>query len=249
MRDSEPFPLTTGLPGEGPALRNRLLALLPREDFALLAPHLAPVELRRGQILVEADQAIETAWFLESGIGSVIAVSPEGHRVEAAVFGRDAVAPAPLVLGADRTPYQMIVKIAGHGHSISATALEAALDASPAIRRLFGRYVQTLQTQSSYTALSNAIHHVDERCARWLLMVHDRVDGDDIPITHEFLSLMLAVRRPSVTTALHVLEGKGLIRAERGWITIRNRAALEDFAGDAYGKSENEYKRLIGSMD
>ncbi len=80
-------------------------------------------------------------------------------------------------------------------------------------------------------------------------MVHDRVDGDDIAITLEFLSLMLAVRRPSVTTALHVLEGNGLIRAERGSVTIRNRAALEDFAGDAYGKSENEYKRLIGSMD
>jgi len=189
--------------------------------------------MRRGQILLEADQPMKTAWFLESGIGSVIAVSPEGNRVEAAVFGRDAVAPAPLLLGADRTPYQMIVQIAVHGHSLPAAALEAALDASPGIRRLLGRYVQTLNTHSAYTALSNAIHQVDERCARWLLMVHDCVDGVDIPITHEFLSLMLAVRRPSVTTALHVLEGNGLIRAERGWVTIRDRAGLEDFAGDA----------------
>lgn len=102
--------------------------------------------------------------------------------------------------------------------------------------------------QTSYTALSNAVHPVDERLARWLLMCHDRVDGDELALTHEFLSLMLAVRRPSVTTALHVLEGNRFITAERGYITIRDRRRLEEFAGDAYGRPEAEYKRLIGPM-
>lgn len=101
--------------------------------------------------------------------------------------------------------------------------------------------------QTSYTALSNAVHPIAERLARWLLMSDDRLDGD-LPLTHEFLSIMLAVRRPSVTTALHVLEGNGFIRAARGSIVVRDRAALEEFAGDAYGVPEAEYERLIGPL-
>lgn len=218
------------------------------DDFALLSPHLEPVELPRGQVLLEPGQPVEHAWFFECGIGSIIAVSPEGHKVEAGLFGRDAVAPAALILGIDTTPYQTLVQMPGHGHRIPAAAFGSAMAASPTLRGMMNRYLQTLNTQTSYTALSNALHQIDERCARWLLMVHDRVDGDDIQLTHEFLSLMLAVRRPSVTTALHVLEGNRLIRADRGWIQIRDRAGLEDFAGDAFGRPETEYARLIGPI-
>jgi CRP-like cAMP-binding protein len=110
------------------------------------------------------------------------------------------------------------------------------------------RFAQVQGVQTAFTALSNAVHPINERLARWLLMCHDRHDSDEIPLTHEFLSLMLAVRRPSVTTALHVLEGNRFIRAERGHVTIRNRTALEEFAGDGYGKPEAEYRRLIGPM-
>ncbi len=118
----------------------------------------------------------------------------------------------------------------------------------PVFSNLLARYIQAFGSQISFTALSNAVHSIDERLARWLLMCHDRVDGDEIALTHEFISLMLAVRRPSVTTALHVLEGYKLIRSERGRITIRDRQALETFAGDAYGKPEQEYSRLIGDL-
>lgn len=228
------------------SIRNILLSSLSLADFALISPHLEPVEFARGATLLEPGVPIEHVWFLESGVVSIIAVSPEGHRVEAALFGRDGVAPASAMLGIDAVPYQFVVQIAGHGHRMPVAAFRACLDASPAIRTLFGYYLQTLITQIAYTAMSNAIHQVDERCARWLLMVHDRVDGDDISLTHEFLSLMLAVRRPSVTTALHVLEGNRLIRADRGWLTIRDRVGLEQFAGDTYGRSEEEYRRLIG---
>lgn len=227
-------------------LRNLLLARMTADDFALLSPHLVAVDLPRNAVLVEPQQPYRDAWFLESGIASVIAVSPEGHRVEAGLFGRDSISPASAVLGIDVIPYQIIVQVVGTGLRIPLPALTAAFDRSSGLRTLLGHYLQTFTTQIAYTALSNAIHQIDERCARWLLMVHDRIDGDDIQLTHEFLSLMLAVRRPSVTTALHVLEGNHLIRTDRGWITIRDRAALEDFAGDAYGRSEEEYRRLIG---
>ena len=102
--------------------------------------------------------------------------------------------------------------------------------------------------QMTFSVLANAVHHVEERLARWLLMVHDRSDGDDLALTHAFMGVMLSVRRPSVTTALHVLEGNRFIRAERGYVTIRDRAALELFAGDAYGRPEEEYRRLLGAM-
>ncbi len=110
------------------------------------------------------------------------------------------------------------------------------------------RYALTLGEQIAYTALSNAVHPIDERLARWLLMCHDRSDSDDLALTHEYMSIMLTVRRPSVTSSLHVLEGNGFIRSERGYVTIRNRKALEEFAGDAYGKPEAVYRRLIGPM-
>jgi CRP-like cAMP-binding protein len=129
-----------------------------------------------------------------------------------------------------------------------AAPLIEAVDKSATLRTLLLRYAQTLAIQTAYTALSNAVHQIDERLARWLLMCHDRVDGNDLALTHDFLSIMLAVRRPSVTTALHVLEGNGFIRSERGCIVVRNRAALEEFASDSYGAPEREYKRLIGPM-
>lgn len=127
-------------------------------------------------------------------------------------------------------------------------AFQGAVAQSASLRTLLLRFAQVLGIQTAYTALSNAVHHVDERLARWLLMAHDRVDGESLGLTHEFMSIMLAVRRPSVTTALHVLEGNGFIRSERSCVIIRNRAALEEFAGDSYGVPEAEYERLIGPM-
>ena len=198
--------------------------------------------------MAELDGLIEPVYFLETGIASIVVISPEGHEVEAGLYGRDGIGPAAAVLGADRMAHRSPIQVPGEGHRIRRTALVEALDNSASLRALLLRFVQVQGVQTGYTALSNAVHPVNERLARWLLMCHDRHDGDEIPLTHEFLSLMLAVRRPSVTTALHVLEGNRFIRAERGFITIRNRTALEEFAGDGYGKPEAEYRRLIGPM-
>jgi CRP-like cAMP-binding protein len=128
---------------------------------------------------------------------------------------------------------------------MSTVHLEAIIDERPAVRKLLLRYAQVTSIQASETAFANAEHTVEARLARWLLMCHDRLDGNDIPITHEFLSIMLGVRRAGVTTATHVLEGNGLIRAKRGVITVLDRERMEGLADNSYGLPESEYERLI----
>lgn len=229
-------------------VRNRLLRLLPEADFASLAPHLDHVDLPRGFQMAPPNQPITHYYFHDTGIASIVAVSPEGERAEVGLVGRDGVVPAAAILQSSSSPHDIFVQVAGDGHRIAADAFEMALATNSSLLGLCLRFVNTLATQSAHTALSNAVHHVDERLARWILMSHDRADGPQIALTHEFLAIMLAVRRPSVTTALHVLEGNRLIYADRGLVTVRDRPGLESFAADAYGVPEKEYARLIGSM-
>lgn len=235
-------------PPDRSSVENRLLRRLSFDDFAHLASHLETATFRKGDVLIEPDRPFEHVYFFESGIGSVVTMTPDSLAAESGIFGREGFAPVGVAMSDDRSPYRTLVQLAGHGHRLEADILRQAFETRPSLRDLLLRYVQALSVQTSYTALSNAVHPVDERLARWLLMCHDRVDGDELALTHEFLSLMLAVRRPSVTTALHVLEGNRFITAERGYITIRDRRRLEEFAGDAYGRPEAEYKRLIGPM-
>jgi CRP-like cAMP-binding protein len=110
------------------------------------------------------------------------------------------------------------------------------------------RYVEAFQVQVAHTALSHGSYTIEERLARWLLMCHDRLDGDDLPLVHEFLALMLGVRRSGVTLALQILEGAGVIHAKRGLITVHDRAKLQEIAGGSYGVPEVEYRRLIGEF-
>lgn len=228
--------------------RNRLLALMPGEDFALLAPHLDRLALDRGDVLVAAGALIEHVYFPEGSVGSVIATSPDDFAVEVGLFGAEGLGPLFFLLGAERSPHRVLIQVPGDSYRIEASAFGEALDRSASLHRFMLRFVQVQALQANFTALSNAVHPVDERLARWLLMCHDRTLSDDMALTHEFLSVMLAVRRPSVTTALHVLEGNGFIRMERGTITMRDRRALEVFAADAYGRPEAEYRRLIGPL-
>jgi CRP-like cAMP-binding protein len=230
------------------AVLNRLLALMSPDDFALIAGDLAVVDLPRRFVMAEVDTPVEYAYFLNSGVGSIVASSPEGQQAEAGLFGRDGFSSTALVTGSAIGQCIVFMQIAGQGYRIPAKALLAAVAQSVSLRRLLLLYTQTLNTQTTFTALSNAVHHVEERLARWLLMCHDRSETDELALTHEFLSIMLAVRRPSVTTALHVLEGNHFIVSARGYVTIRNRNALEEFAMDAYGRPEREYLRLIGPM-
>ncbi len=218
-------------------MRNRLLRAMSENDFSLLAPHLEFCQAGKGHVLFEPDEPAETVWFLESGVGSIITISPEGVSVENGFFGRDGFAPVCLVMGSDRTPHRCLIQVADDCHRLPAAAFKEAVAQSDSLRDILLRFAHTLSVQTAYTALSNAVHQIDERLARWLLMTHDRIDGDEMPLTHEFLAIMLGVRRPSVTTALHALEGNGFIRSERGCVIIRSRAGLEVFAKSRFRNS------------
>jgi len=227
------------------SIDNRLLASLSLEDFTALQPHLEAVPLAVRQVLIEPNTPIAHIYFPEAGMASVTNNSGDG-KIEVGVVGREGMVGLPIVLGIDQTPYEHFMQIAGHGWRIAVQDLEQAMAQSSSLHRQLLRFAQASHVQVSETAFANASSDIEARLARWLLMCHDRVDGDDIPLTHEFIAMMLGVRRPGVTVALHILEGMQIIRAKRGVITVLDREKLEGLADEAYGLSEAEYARLIG---
>lgn len=228
--------------------RNLLLRRLSDDDYALLHPHLEMVEFKKGDVLIPPDEPITSIHFPDSCLASIVAISPEGRRIEAGLFGYEGMSGMPVVLGADRSPNETFIQIEGCLRQLPVDALHDALDRSPTMLDLFLRFAQAMSVQLAHTVLSNGLHDITGRLARWILMCHDRIEGDELPLTHEFMSLMLGVRRPGVTTALHALEGGHLIKAARGRVMVRDRAGLEAFAADAYGVPEAEYGRLIAPM-
>jgi CRP-like cAMP-binding protein len=221
------------------AVRNRLLQALSPEDFTLIEPQLERVLLPKGKILIEPHEPIEHVTFIEAGLAS------ENRRVEVGIVGWDGFVEPCVVLDILRTPHQSFIQLEGHGYRIAAAHLTRAIEDSRTLHRLLLRYVHVTGIQVAATAAANGESVLGERLARWLLMCHDRIDGDELPLTHEFLSLMLAVRRASVTEAIHLLEGAGIIRAKRGFISIRDRERLEETAGNSYGVPEAEYEKLF----
>jgi CRP-like cAMP-binding protein len=225
--------------------QNRLLQALSADDFGLLQPHLTPVSLPVRHMMQAPDRPIEAIVFPESGMGSILAGS-DSQQIEVGIFGREGMSGVPVLLGSDRSSEEAFVQIAGHGLRMPAEALRQAMRESMSLQQLLLRYAQSMMTQTSHTAFANGRGKVEERLARWLLMSHDRVDGDEVPLTHEFLALMLGVRRAGVTETLHVLEGRGAIRTTRGRIVVADRRLLEESAAGLYGVPEAEYRRLIG---
>lgn len=226
--------------------RNKLLASLAPSDLALLQPHLRPVAMHLRQEMERPGEIITSVIFPESGLLSVIAMLPRSRDIEVGIIGRDGMTGVALMQDDDQSPFTTFVQIEGRALAIDAEPLRQALDASRSMRAFFGRYVRSQAIQVASTALANGRSKLEERLARWLLMVQDRIDDERIVLTHEFLSIMLGVRRPGVTVALHILEGKGLIRSNRGEILIRDREGLIELADGAYGMAEGEYRRLMG---
>ena len=225
---------------------NHLLWALSVQEVSLLQPQLEPVSLPMGTRLVEPNAPIQHIYFLDEGIASVVAGTPQGRRIEVGIIGREGLTGLPVLLGTDRTPHTCFVQTPGAGWRIQADDLRRAMAASASLHQHLLRFVQAFLVQMGQTALANGSHVIEQRLARWLLMCHDRVDGDELATTHEFLSLMLGVRRAGVTVALQALEERGLIATQRGQVTVLNRAKLEGVAGDSYGAAEAEYERLIG---
>jgi CRP-like cAMP-binding protein len=229
-----------------PSNENRLLASLSTGDFDLLEPHLESVTLGLRKHLERPNRRIEAAYFPEAGFASVVAVQSNGKQVEVGLIGREGMTGLPIVFGNHRSPHATYIQAPGTGKGIAATELRKATQASLSLRDSLLKFVQAFGVQTSHTAISNAQSRLDVRLARWLLMANDRIGTDTLPLTHEFLSLMLGVRRAGVTETLHVLRERGLISYGRGQIAVRDRKGLERAAGEAYGVPEAEYRRLIG---
>jgi CRP-like cAMP-binding protein len=225
---------------------NTLLLSLSSPDFDLLAPHLEAVTLGLRKMLEKPNKRIENVYFPETGFASVVAIQRSGKEVEVGLIGREGMTGLPVVLGNHRSPHATYIQAPGKGHSIPASELRQAIQASGSLRDSLLKFVQAFGVQTSHTAICNAQSKMDERLARWLLMAQDRIQSDVLPLTHEFLSLMLGVRRPGVTVALKTLRERGLISYLRGEITIKDRKGMARVAGDAYGTPESEYRRLIG---
>lgn len=217
------------------------------EDYALLHPHLERVEIPRGAVLAAANKRLAHVYFPEGGVTSIVTVEQGGKRTEVGLFGREGMSGSCLLLGTDRSPLETFVQAGGStALRIARATFMTILQSSESLRRLLGAFAQSLAMQVSYTAASNANYVLKTRLARWLLMCHDRVDGSDLDLTHEFLAMMLGVRRAGVTETLKQLEVDGAITARRGIVSVVSRRSLEAIAGGAYGAPEAEYRRLIG---
>lgn len=229
-------------------LRNRLLRSLRPEDYALLRDGLESRPVASGYSITKPFARIEHIYFPESGIASVT-TSAGIHHMEVGVIGREGFVGLPVVLDVESCPHDIFVQMPGLFTRITTEEFRDALEISPPLRRMCLRFVQTYLVQTSFTAMANARFSVEHRLARWLLMCHDRGEDDELPVTHDFLAMMLGCRRPGVTVATHLLEGEGMIRAKRGRITVRDRAKLIALAGESYGCPEAEYERLLVGED
>ena len=231
-------------PHTGP--RNRLLAALPSVDLSLLQPLLELVDIEARQVLEMPGQAITHVHFVESGLVSVVGTTEPDHRIEVGMVGHEGMTGLGVALGDDRSLNEALVQSSGSAWRIETPALHKAMKGSPTLTATLLRYVHVFFSQASQTALANGRGKLDERLARWLLMWHDRLRNDDLTITHEFLALLLGVRRQGVTVALHDLEGRGLIKSTRSLVKILDRAGLQQAANGFYGAPEAEYDRAIG---
>jgi CRP-like cAMP-binding protein len=226
---------------------NRLLAALPPEDLARLRPRLQRVELPFDRTILPADGKVEALLFVESGMVSLLATLEGGEQVEVGIAGREGLIGLPLVLGDDRSLVEARVQLEGTALRLGAAALRDAMDESAALRGLLLRYAQAFQIQVTLSAACNARHLIEHRLARWLLIAHDRAGADEFSMTHEFMALMLGVRRPGVTIAANTLQKAGLIQYGRGRITITDRPSLEAASCECYHVNRREFGRLLGS--
>lgn len=234
-------------PAAADSIGNRLLASLSPPDHALLAPHLEPVAFAIGDVIIRAGDPIESVCFFEQGIAGVLDALDEDRRYAVGLIGAEGFIGWPVVMGDDRSPYDVTMR-AEHGRALRlpAPALLAAIDSSPALRLALLRFVQVFMLQMGRTVVSSLAHSIERRMARWILMYHDRVQADEICMTHEEFRLMLGVRRSSVTDALHRLEEEQAIRAIRAKVLVQDRSKLMALAGDTYGEPEQAYARLLG---
>ena len=231
----------TEAPHEPGVVQNHFLATMPPSDFDALRPYLRVVELKRHAVIHETGKPVDAVYFVESGLVSRVARTQADGPVEVAMVGHFGLIGLSVVLGTNVALHRTVVQIPGLALRISATDLQTVMAKDPAIRDHLLRYVQLLMSQKAQVALCNAKHEIDKRLARWLLLAHDRVGGNQLPVTHDLLAMMLGVRRAGVSEALATLEAKGVIAKSRGTLTIVDGEALKADACECYKLIEERF--------
>ena len=232
---------TIGQPRKG----NVLLRALAAEDRDAMRSALEPVTLVKDHPIFLPGEPASHVWFPDSGMISIVALDDKGSAVEVATVGRTGMTGLPVVLGSETLIYSSMVQIPGDGWRIETAAFRRLLDRRPAIRSLMLRYVLAAMTEMGQNAACGQLHSIEARCARWLLMAHDDVDGDTFPLTQDYLAMMLGVTRPSVSEAAGSLQRGGVVRYVRGQMTVLDRAGLEARSCECYGIIRREFERLL----
>lgn len=237
--------LSSGPPPNLVPSRNRLLAALPAGLARRLQQQMEPVTLALRMILYEPGTLITRVHFPDTAVISLLTLFEDGPSVEAALVGRDGMCGLPIFLGAESDATQALVQVPGSALRMTAQRFRGAVDNEPLLRDVLGRYTQILLAQMAQSAACNRLHPIHERCARWLLQTHDRVDEAEFPLTQEFLATMLGVRRAGVTVAAGMLQQAGFIRYGRGRLAVLDRDGLEGSACECYRPIVNVTNRLL----
>jgi CRP-like cAMP-binding protein len=228
-----------------PVTANHLLASLAPADLTRIALDLEPIRLVPRLVLYEPNATIEHVYFPTDGCVSMINETPDGS-VEVGTIGLEGIVGVPVLLCADSEPTRALVQVEGQAHRIRTAAFREVIDERPQVTRILLRYALALFNQIGQSVACNRLHSLEARCARWLLMTHDRVDGDRFELTQEFLSYMLGVHRPAVTLAAGLLQRAGFIHYTRGHITVTDRAGLEAASCCCYQVTRDNFRELAG---
>jgi CRP-like cAMP-binding protein len=227
------------------SIANRLLGALSPEDLDPLRAHLELVPLTHKQTLSAPSTPIDHVYFPQEGMVSLVQPLDNGAMIEVGMIGNEGLVGVPVLLGADSSPLEAMVQMPGSALRMHASVLRQEVGRRTALLGVLLRYTQALHTQVSLTAACNGRHTLAERLARWLLTAHDRATSDRLPLSHEFLSLMLGVRRAGVTVAVGTLRAAGLIRNTHGRVNIIDRPGLEAASCECYRTVRTEYERLL----
>ncbi|MBW4450199.1 MAG: Crp/Fnr family transcriptional regulator [Spirirestis rafaelensis WJT71-NPBG6] len=230
-----------------PQAVNRLLAALPDAEYQHLVPHLERVPLSLKQVLYKAGELIEYVYFPDSAVVSLMSTPEEGSMVEVGLVGNEGIVGIPAVLGDNIGTTTAMVQVAGFGMRMKASLLKTEFQRGGSLQSLLLRYTIALYALVSQGVACNRLHHLEERLARWLLLLCERVQSNELPLTQVFMSKMLGVRRAGVTEAANSLQRAGIIRYSRGMITILNRQELEAASCPCYKIVKSEYARLLGT--
>lgn len=224
---------------------NQLLAALPKEEYERLIANMEAISLKVKLNAYKPNEPIEYVYFVNSGVISLLNLMEDGTAVEVATVGKEGMVGLPVFLGADSIPGLGMVQIPGDGLRMKVNVFKDKVTPDSALHDLLQRYTQTLFNQIAQSAACNRLHSVEERMCRWLLMTQDRVGQDEFPLTQEFLSQMLGVRRPTVSMSASILQKAGLIRYSRGNITILDREGLEASSCECYKIIQADFERLF----